>query len=32
LHLPEEAPPNTAEDDADLSTDPEARDEEAIVE
>ena len=29
--LPDEAPPDTAEDDADLSIDPEAADEEAAV-
>jgi len=31
LHLPDEAPPDTAEDDADLNTDPDAADEEAAV-
>ena len=29
--LPDEAPPDTAEDDADLSIDPEAADEEAAI-
>ena len=32
LHLPDEAPPDTVEDDADLNTDADAIDEEPIVE
>ena len=31
FHLPDEAPPDTVEDDTDLNTDPEASDEEAAL-